>query len=59
MVKLTKHCCRCNMILLLSGEWLKAVLVRFIGSKETHGYCPKCVDWMITKSRQKRHNNVI
>ena len=47
--KLTHHCCRCNKVLLYSGEWLREVIVKILGVKPSHGFCPECRDILLSE----------
>lgn len=53
-MNLTHHCCNCNRIMLVSGEWLPELIIKIIGVKQSHGYCPKCRDKMLADIRQRK-----
>jgi hypothetical protein len=54
LYKLTHHCCQCNKIKLLSGEWLPAVIVKIQNVKPSHGFCPTCLEWQLNRIKTKR-----
>lgn len=51
---LTHHCCRCNKVQLADVSWLPAVIVRILGIKESHGFCPECLTWQMDRI-DRRH----